>query len=130
MVTMGTVHIKRDQMKTLTDTLEVVTEIWSDPGDYPSNAESGPLPSYQYLEGVDGEIRLELNPDELQELEEAKEAGELKEWVNQLDISLPNGILSATWEVELVMPNIVVLTVADFEPDPDYQVGDDEPDYE
>ena len=117
MVTMGTVHIKRDQMKTLTDTLEVVTEIWSDPGDYPSNAESGPLPSYQYLEGVDGEIRLELNPDELQELEEAKEAGELKEWVNQLDISLPNGILSATWEVELVMPNIVVLTVADFEPE-------------
>jgi len=115
-------------MKTLNDTLEVVMESWSDPGDYPSGAGSGPLPSYQYLESVDGEIRLEVNPDELIALEEAKEAGELGEWVNQLDISLPNGILSATWEVEIVMPNIAVLTVTDVESDPCYSGS--EPDYD
>ena len=100
-------------------------ERWSDPGDYPSNAGSGPLPSYDYLDGVDGEVRIELTYEELAELRAAKEAGELKDWVDQLDISLPDGILSATWNVELVMPNIAVLTVTEVESDPCYAGSDD-----
>jgi len=107
-------------MLVLSDTIVPVVEIWSDPGDYPSGAGSGPLSSYDYLAGLNGEVRIELKPDELIALEEAKEAGELKEWVDQLDIALPDGILSATWEVEIVMPNIAVLTATDVESDPCY----------
>lgn len=114
-------------MKIISDTLQPVFETWDDPGDYPSNAGGGPLPSYQYLDGVDGEIRLELNQDELLKLQGAKEAGQLKEWVERLDISLPDGIISATWDVEIVMPNIAVLTVTDVESDPCYSGC--EPDY-
>lgn len=115
-------------MKIISDTLEPVVETWDDPGDYPSAAGSGPLPSYDYLEGVDGEVRIELTEEELTELRAAKETGELKDWVDQLDISLPDGILSATWNVELVMPNIAVLTITEIEPDPCY--AGSEPDFD
>ena len=128
MVIMDTVRIKGNKMKILNDTLEVVIERWSDPGDYPSAAGSGPLPSYDYLEGVDGEVRIELTDEELVALQEAKDADELKDWVDQLDISLPDGILSATWNVELVMPNIAVLTITEIEPDPCYSGS--EPDFD
>ena len=47
-------------MKTLSNTLELAIERWDDPGDYPSAAGAGPLPSYNYVAGVDGSIVLEL----------------------------------------------------------------------
>lgn len=37
-----------------------VEDTWDDPGDYPNSLASGPLPSYQYLDSIDGEIVIEL----------------------------------------------------------------------
>ena len=35
-------------MKVLSNTLKVEWDQWDDPGDYPSNAGAGPLPSYKF----------------------------------------------------------------------------------
>jgi len=51
-------------MKVLRNTLEVEIETWDDPGDYPSGAGSGPLPSYNYVACVSGEIELELEAED------------------------------------------------------------------
>lgn len=51
-------------MKMLEDTLEVVIETWDDPGDYPSGAGSGPLPSYDYVAEVVGTVVVELTNEE------------------------------------------------------------------
>jgi hypothetical protein len=51
-------------MKVVLDSLEPIVETWDDPGDYPSNAGSGPLPSYQYVAGCDGQIVLEFEPED------------------------------------------------------------------
>jgi hypothetical protein len=48
------------------NTLTVCWECWDDPGDYPSNAGSGPLSSYEYPAGLDGEIVLTLDPAEVE----------------------------------------------------------------
>jgi hypothetical protein len=48
-------------MKIIKDTLEPIIEEWDDPGDYPSSAGSGPLPSYKYIAGCDGEVVVELD---------------------------------------------------------------------
>ena len=120
-------------MKIISDTLEPLVETWDDPGDYPSGAGSGPLPSYQYYAGIEGELRVELSSEEATELRAWLESkSDLGEWIERLEISLPAGILSSKWDVELVdgSPAIAVLTSTDSEPDPDYQVSDNEPDYE
>ena len=55
-------------MKVIQNTLEPVVERWDDPGDYPSNAGSGPLASYDYIAGCDGEIVLEFDPEDFLEI--------------------------------------------------------------
>lgn len=52
-------------MRTITDTLDTVVGTWDDPGDYPNAVASGPLPSYDYVEDVEGELVLELSDEEL-----------------------------------------------------------------
>jgi len=55
-------------MKVLSNTLELCIETWDDPGDYPSGAGAGPLPSYDYVAGVDGSLRVELEESDIQGL--------------------------------------------------------------
>ena len=57
-------------MKTLSNTLSLEIESWDDPGDYPSGAGGGPLPSYDYIAGVSGEIVVELNSTDFEEMVE------------------------------------------------------------
>ena len=47
-------------MKIIKNTPKLETERWDDPGDYPSGAGSGPLPSYDYVSRVAGVIIIEL----------------------------------------------------------------------
>lgn len=56
-------------MKTISNTLKVIMGRWDDPGDYPNNVAAGPLPSYDYIEDVEGELILELTDVELYEFE-------------------------------------------------------------
>jgi hypothetical protein len=118
------------KMKIIKNTLEVVIERWDDPGDYPSGAGSGPLPSYDYLDGVDGEVRVELTEQEANELLALQEDGEdLEEWIEQVEIDLPSGVTSVKWHVELIAgnPAVAVLTATEAEGDPD---SGSEPDYD
>lgn len=55
-------------MKTIEDSLKIELDTWDDPGDYPSNAGSGPRPSYTFVAGVEGKIVVELEDDDTVEL--------------------------------------------------------------
>src|SRR6516162_10687083 len=55
-------------MKTLSNTLSLEIEHWDDPGDYPSGAGGGPLPSYDYVAGVSGEVVIELSSADFEEM--------------------------------------------------------------
>ena len=110
-------------MKTIKNTLEVEMDRWDDPGDYPSNAGAGPLPSYTFLAGLDGEVQIELTDEEIGWYNECAD-----DFVSELDIDLPNGILSVTWDREL-KGNILTLTATAVEGDPDY-CDSDGPEYD
>jgi hypothetical protein len=43
-------------MIVISSTLKEQWDTWDDPGDYPSNAGSGPLPSVEYVSEVTGEV--------------------------------------------------------------------------
>ena len=119
-------------MRILKDSLEVLVEEWSDPGDYPSAAGSGPLPSYKYLAGMEGVLVLELTPEELVVFHLTVRDESFEAWVHEIvDYKLPSGLVSATWELESesVVNGVSTLTlcVTEVEADPDYRM-DDEPD--
>jgi hypothetical protein len=126
-------------MKIITDTIEPLVETWDDPGDYPSGAGSGPLASFQYLAGLEGELVIELTGAERTEM---LGWDTVSKWVAEVvDYRLPSGILSADWQCEVKggeriwwtfwmcrQPAVATLWADEVESDPDYQV--DEPDYD
>lgn len=57
-------------MQVIKDTLEPIIEQWDDPGDYPSGAGGGPLASYKYIAGCDGELTVEMTLADLLEAAE------------------------------------------------------------
>jgi hypothetical protein len=57
-------------MKTL-NTLALEIERWDDPGDYPSGAGAGPLPSYNYVGSVSGTIVVKLESSDFTEMVDA-----------------------------------------------------------
>lgn len=117
-------------MKILSNTLDVEVETWSDPGDYPNSAAGEPLPSYDYVSDVIGEVRVELSTLEVVEFLETEQSKEVQDWASNLQIPLLNGVLSIIWNVQLI-GKIAVLTVAEFESSPyhsDYEQKYDEGD--
>lgn len=54
-------------MRVLDNILEIVTGVWEDPGEYPSAAGFGPLPSRLFVEEITGEVTAELEPGDLDE---------------------------------------------------------------
>jgi hypothetical protein len=52
-------------VKTLHSALKLRIETWNDPGDYPSGAGGGPLPSYKFVEGVDGIVIVRLEAEDI-----------------------------------------------------------------
>ena len=57
-------------MKILSNTLNPVIERWTDPGDYPSGAGGYPLPSYDYVECIEGYIEALLEPSDRNSISE------------------------------------------------------------
>ena len=55
-------------MKTLSNTLALEIDTWDDPGDYPSGAGAGPLPSYNYVGSVSGAIVIKLESSDFTEM--------------------------------------------------------------
>lgn len=52
-------------MKVISNTLKLEIGTWDDPGDYPSGAGAGPLPSYSYPECVSGQIVVEVEESDI-----------------------------------------------------------------
>ena len=113
-------------MKTLANTLNPLIEEWSDPGDYPNAVAAGPLPSYDYLAGVEGDLELELTDEELTAMLQTLDCESLDFWMVEVaDIGLPDGIQNGTWQIDKVQNNVVTLSLHDVEADFDWR--DDDP---
>lgn len=121
-------------MKILEDSLEAVVERWDDPGDYPSNMGSGPLPSYNYVEAVEGEVVIELEPADLDEMDPERLMDRdtlVREWIaensGEVEYDLPHGISISKWTIAKVEGMKATLTVDEFEsegverPEPEWE---------
>jgi len=118
-------------MQVISDTLTILVDSWDDPGDYPSNAGSGPLPSYDYIAGIEGELTVKLSFEELRGFCHAVACDELNDFVEQdIDPKLPAGILKVnSWEHELRGPILKLWSEDEVEEDPNHDWGEDqEPD--
>jgi len=114
-------------MKIISNDLEPIIETWSDPGDYPSGAGGGPLPSYNYLAGCEGEIVLEFDPEDFIEIMNEEVCGDgpidtmpkiyVKKWDTPI-LSLVDGKLR-------VRLSVAECDADPIEPEPDYDdIGD------
>jgi hypothetical protein len=112
-------------MKTLSDDTRVLIETWSDPGDYPNAVAQGPLPSYQYVAGIEGEIKVELTWEEYQQFLEAES---LQFWMHEVfDYEYPDGVCSAEWQHRVhgvnedKKPVALIIWADEVEADPNYR---------
>ena len=92
-------------MKVLENTLKVKLERWDDPGDYPSNAGAGPLPSEDFVEDIEGHVLLKIDSGD-----------DLDEFMGQVDevVEVPENVFIYSWNIELLPDWTVKLTVANF----------------
>lgn len=101
-------------MKTIEDGLKLELDTWDDPGDYPSGAGSGPLPSYTFVAGIHGKIVVELDDDDVVELPVTVE--HVQAYVDsnpgEVEHGVP-GLTVAKWSVDKVDGKRVELTVSD-----------------
>jgi|GEM_PF-1740229 len=82
-------------MKVLENTLAVEVDRWDDPGDYPNSIASSPLPSYDYVTGLEGYVKVKLDVDEL-DLKDSELIDVLKETG---DLDIPSGIEVTEWSL-------------------------------
>jgi hypothetical protein len=104
-------------MKVLENTLELVIERWTDPGDYPSNAGQGPLPSHDFVADITGHV--------LVQLEKYEDLIDFSNWLEGDNIDtpklecqychLPEGVSVLEWDGKFLDNWNVYLTVKDFE---------------
>ena len=128
-------------MKRLRNTLQPKIERWTDPGDYPSGAGGGPLPSHDYVEAIEGEIIVELEQEDtlsevtlvlgdvmrltLDQLQRTAIQSWLDEEPQGLDPEVA-GLTVSKWDVGKIEGNRITLKVEEFEcelpepPEPDY----------
>lgn len=70
-------------MQLLKQDLTTQIERWDDPGDYPSNAGGGPLPSYDFVSDVEGTIELEISGSEVGNFIAGGDTSLLEEIINE-----------------------------------------------
>lgn len=131
-------------MKLISGGLQPSIETWSDPGDYPNSLASGPLPSYQYVEEIEGKLTVLVDdPETIQFLDSLLRNannltdGEVEESNPDLheiiDAEVPSGINVQRWIVSLTERTVdgsiyefevLEFEASDWEPDePDYDPG-------
>lgn len=100
-----------------TNGLEPFTETWDDPGDYPNAVAMSPLPSYEYIGGVDGSALIELDNDELSRYREACRDDWAEDFVSELaeDLELlDDDVKVSVWEYELT-DNVLEVSVGEID---------------
>jgi hypothetical protein len=112
-------------MKTIGSTLKTHLERWDDPGDYPSGAGGGPLASRWFVEGVYGNIVVELTSEERADIGDGlaialgssyRTAAQdyLDDHPGEVHHDVP-GLTVSKWGVEKAENYILTLSVEDFE---------------
>lgn len=120
--------------RVLRDTTKVDRGVWSDPGDYPNNVASGPLPDRPCIDEIGGEIKVILGGfrflwwefgerAEVRELLDPALKREFHEWIGEHVDYRFDGILSVEWGARLD-GNVLTLWVEDYEADPDWRDDD------
>lgn len=69
-------------MRTTKETLKFEFDTWDDPGDYPSGAGGGPLPSYSFVAGVAGQLTVVLDASETRQIAGLELEG-ISNWINE-----------------------------------------------
>lgn len=104
-------------MKILDNTMAVLVETWEDPGDYPSGAGAGPLPSYDYFAGIEGEAKLEMTEEELTEWREFGEDW-MDDYLAEFFLGEFSDITVTEWHVKLEAgTRVLVVEVIEAEAD-------------
>lgn len=101
----------------VTSSLKIEMGQWDDPGDYPSNAGGGPLPSYLYPESLEGTVTIEYgdrSKDDSDEIWWCQNLGDLLATFGDIALDqLPNGVTVKNWRIVKNTSKKVVL-------EPDY----------
>ena len=129
-------------MKTISDTLSLVIDRWDDPGDYPNSLAAGPLPSYDQVCDIEGSITIELEPSDIEAMDEEqrKDQAHIIEYIlEEIEYDLES-VKITKWNTLRVNENQYTFDVRDFDAsDWSTPVGaeaeyipefDDEPDYD
>ena len=113
-------------MKLLNSTLKLHIETWDDPGDYPNGLASGPLPSKQFVESVEGRVTVQLEPSDIDSMEGDISLDSLGDYLTDnagsVDHGMP-GLRVKRWGICKLDDTIVTLDVSEFEagvPERDY----------
>jgi hypothetical protein len=112
-------------VKTISSTLKTHLERWDDPGDYPSGAGGGPLASRWFVEGVYGNIVVELTSEERADIGDGlaialgssyRTAAQdyLDDHCGEVKHEIP-GLTVSKWDVEKAENYILTLAVVEFE---------------
>lgn len=96
------------------NTLTAEIDLWEDPGDYPSNAGQFPLPDREFVSEISGEVKLQVDQEDILQIQEAIECNQLNDFVNDLNLKLPYGIIFPKWHIEIA-GNHAILCVQEFE---------------
>lgn len=106
-------------MEILKNAFDVEFDTWSDPGDYPNGIASAPLPSYDYVAAVEGELLLEIDASDLEVKGEFSLYND--EYIDTIlelaaeHADIPSGIRVTEWGWSYPAPNKVSLFVQDFD---------------
>lgn len=107
----------------ISNTTKISIDTWDDPGSYPNALAAGPLPSYKYVDGIEGELLYKLTPEGVEWYRECPEDFIREE----LQPPEPDGVLSVEWGHKL-NGDVLTLWAEDVESDP-YYTGP-EPDWD
>jgi hypothetical protein len=105
------------QMKVLECNLKAIVETWSDPGDYPSGAGGYALPSYNYVGYVDGDVIIELSPEDMKNPD--GDPWTVQDWLGEnsgeIEYELDHGVRVTKWKIDKIEGLKVTLTVEEHE---------------
>ena len=121
-------------MKVKSCNLKPVLGIWEDPGDYPSGAGSGPLPSETFVEYVDGTVEVELSVADWEAINDYADIDMtttkmIEAWLKDNPAVVEHGegwLTVKSWCLEQHIGDLITLTVDEFEAQPPDYGRDDE----
>ena len=112
-------------MKTIENTLTLEIDTWDDPGDYPSGAGGGPLPSYDFVAGVDGTIVIEIEPSDVDGDPDVQDMvggriypDAIRDWIGDNYSCVDHDIAGLSvrkWSVDKIEGNRATLSVEEFD---------------